>query len=129
MKTTFRPFQTTPIVANKQLNTTQDNTKVSDGKFAQVLERAIYQTSKELTISKHAKHRLEQRDIKIDSQLWKQIEAKVGEAKKMGVNDSLVLLENAALIVNAKNNVVVTAMGRDEATTQIFTNINGTIIL
>ena len=129
MKTTFRPFQTTPIVANKQLNSTQDNTKVSDRKFAQVLERAIYQTSKELTLSKHAKHRLEQRDIKIDSQLWKQIEAKVGEAKKMGVNDSLVLLEHAALIVNAKNNVVVTAMGRDEATTQIFTNINGTIIL
>ncbi len=129
MKTTFRPFQTTPIVANKQLNSTQDNTKVSDGKFAQVLERAIHQTSKELTLSKHAKHRLEQRDIKIDSQLWKQIEAKVGEAKKMGVNDSLVLLEHAALIVNAKNNVVVTAMGRDEATTQIFTNINGTIIL
>ncbi|PEZ81367.1 hypothetical protein CN380_10640 [Bacillus sp. AFS017274] len=33
------------------------------------------------------------------------------------------------LLVSTKNNKVITVMDRDEATSQIFTNINGTIIL
>jgi flagellar operon protein len=53
----------------------------------------------------------------------------VQEARKMGVNDSLVLLTDAALIISAKNNTVITAMGREEASSQIFTNINGTILM
>ena len=47
----------------------------------------------------------------------------------MGIKESLVLLNNAALIVSAKNNTVITAMDREEAIDQIFTNINGTIIM
>ncbi|MFJ7939954.1 hypothetical protein ACIQYG_15760 [Peribacillus sp. NPDC096622] len=34
-----------------------------------------------------------------------------------------------ALIVSTVNNKVITVMDRDEATSQIFTNINETIIL
>ena len=47
----------------------------------------------------------------------------------MGVKESLVLVDDAALIVSAKNNTVITAMNRAEATAQIFTNINGTILM
>lgn len=82
-----------------------------------------------LNISKHANERLQQRGIEIDDAKWKAIEEKVTQAKKMGIKESLVLLNNAALIVSAKNNTVITAMDRDEATNQIFTNINGTIIM
>ncbi|PJH69376.1 flagellar protein, partial [Salmonella enterica subsp. enterica serovar Typhimurium] len=32
-------------------------------------------------------------------------------------------------IVNAKNNTVVTAMDKQEATSRIFTNINATILM
>ncbi|CAI9390934.1 TIGR02530 family flagellar biosynthesis protein [Niallia sp. Sow4_A1] len=82
-----------------------------------------------LNISKHANERLQQRGIEIDDAKWKAIEEKVTQAKKMGIKESLILLNNAALIVSAKNNTVITAMDRDEATDQIFTNINGTIIM
>ena len=58
-----------------------------------------------------------------------QIGEKVKEAKTMGVKESLVLVDDAALIVSAKNNTVITAMNRAEATAQIFTNINGTILM
>ena len=51
------------------------------------------------------------------------------EAKKLGVKESLVLLDDAALIVSAKNQTVITAMDRKEAMSQIFTNINGTIVM
>ncbi|HWJ80381.1 MAG TPA: TIGR02530 family flagellar biosynthesis protein [Niallia sp.] len=82
-----------------------------------------------LSISKHANERLQQRGIVIDDAKWKTIEEKVSQAKKMGVKESLVLLNDAALIVSAKNNTVITAMDRQEASNQIFTNINGTIVL
>ncbi|MFE3974329.1 MULTISPECIES: hypothetical protein [unclassified Peribacillus] len=62
-------------------------------------------------------------------QTWKQITDKANEAKKMGVTESLIITNNAALIVSTKKNKVITVMDRDEASAQIFTNINGTIIL
>ncbi|WP_445488248.1 TIGR02530 family flagellar biosynthesis protein [Niallia sp. 03133] len=96
--------------------------------FSTYLQQSIHSVDK-LNISKHASQRLQQRGIVIDEAKWKQIEGKINEAKQMGVKESLVLLNNAALIVSAKNNTVITAMDRDEASQQIFTNINGTIVL
>ncbi|WP_102346941.1 TIGR02530 family flagellar biosynthesis protein [Bacillus sp. Marseille-P3661] len=85
--------------------------------------------SSTLKISKHAEKRLNERNIKIDPELWTKIEKKVNEARIKGVHDSLVVTEQAALIVSAKNNTVITAMDRNEAAEQIFTNINGTILI
>jgi flagellar operon protein len=82
-----------------------------------------------LKISKHASERLQERNIEIDTNQWEQINDKVKEAKAKGITDSLVITEQAALLVSAKNNTVVTAMNRQEATSRIFTNINGTILM
>ncbi|MDZ5473477.1 TIGR02530 family flagellar biosynthesis protein [Bacillus sp. 31A1R] len=96
--------------------------------FGMHFQNAIHSNNK-LVVSKHAKERLGQRGIDINNESWKRIEEKIHEAKKMGVKESLVLLKDVALIVSAKNNTVITAMNREEASSQIFTNINGTIIL
>lgn len=124
-KSSFRPVHLQPVSSQKLKQTF---TGKSHGEFSFHLQQAIQTTSK-LTISKHAKERLQQRDIHISESRWESIQQKVDEAKKMGIKDSLVLLNDAALIVSAKNNTVITAMDRKEATTQIFTNINGTIVL
>ncbi|SDL73974.1 TIGR02530 family flagellar biosynthesis protein [Sediminibacillus halophilus] len=82
-----------------------------------------------LKVSKHAKQRMNERNIAIDQEQWQKITAKVGEAKQKGITDSLVLTDNAALLISTKNNTVVTAMDRSEAGSRIFTNINGTIVM
>lgn len=82
-----------------------------------------------IKISKHAQKRLSERKIEIADEKWAELQEKMLEAKNKGIVDSLVVMEKATLIVNTKNNTVVTAMGREEASSQIFTNINGTIIL
>lgn len=87
------------------------------------------QTAKQLKVSKHALSRLQERNIHINDQQWEHITNKVFEAKSKGVNDSLVLTDNAALIVSAKNATVITAMDRNEIKNQLFTNIDGTIVL
>ncbi|QFF98537.1 flagellar protein [Psychrobacillus glaciei] len=95
--------------------------------FLQHLHDATVKT--ELKVSKHANQRLAERNIQISDAEWQLVSEKVSEARSKGVNDSLVLMDQAALIVSAKNATVITAMDRKEAKNQLFTNIDGTIVL
>ncbi|WAA10719.1 TIGR02530 family flagellar biosynthesis protein [Fervidibacillus albus] len=117
-----------PPVGFKQTNASVTNTE-NGLEFRKHLKEAVEFENRPLAISKHAKERLQQRNIDISEANWDKISEKIKQAKDMGVNESLVLLKNAALIVSAKNETVITAMNRQEATKQIFTNINGTIII
>ncbi len=129
MKTQFPPYHTAPIIKGSKYNEQKPNQKASSANFAETFRQCLQQEGKNLTISKHAKERLQQRSIHIEPDMWAKVEERLTEARRMGVKDSLILLDNAALIASAKNNVVITAMDRNEAVSQIFTNINGTIII
>ncbi|MFJ8098950.1 TIGR02530 family flagellar biosynthesis protein [Lysinibacillus sp. NPDC096212] len=83
----------------------------------------------ELKVSKHAHERIMERKIAISEQEWQVVSDKVFEAHSKGVKQPLVLMDQAALIVSAKNATVITAMDRTEAKQQVFTNIDGTIVL
>lgn len=109
-----------------QLPTTKKhvNSNTNDLSFKDILGQ-----QQKLKISKHASERLNERNININESQWKLIENKMKEAKQKGITDSLVLMNEAALLVSTKNNTVVTAMNMDEATNKIFTNINGTILI
>lgn len=104
----------------------QSTEQVSKQSFMDHLKQA---TGDELKISKHASERLNERNISITDREWQQISEKVFEAKNKGVKQPLVLLDQAALIVSAKNATVITALDRNEAKQQLFTNIDGTILL
>ncbi len=82
-----------------------------------------------MTLSKHAQERLSDRNIQLSANKWQRIHDKMLEAKSKGLKDSLVLTSEAALVVNVNNNTVITALGRKEAASHIFTNINGTILV
>ncbi|WP_088105097.1 TIGR02530 family flagellar biosynthesis protein [Halalkalibacter urbisdiaboli] len=100
-------------------------TALKAGEFQRLFTNEIQQ----LKVSKHAQQRMIARGIEISETKWSQIHEKVAEAKQKGVNDSLVLTKNAALVVSAKNDTVITVLDRQEAQSQIFTNINGTILI
>lgn len=104
-------------------------TKTNGAKpFKELFESAVVQETG-IKISKHAKQRLAERNISITETKWNELQAKLVEARQKGVQESLVVMDNAALIVDAKSETVITAMNREEAASQIFTNINGTILL
>ncbi len=107
----------------------QTGKKVQPTESPKVSFKDTLEKETNLVISKHAQKRLDERNISIQDSKWKEIQVKISEAKTKGIRDSLVVTNNAALIVNVPNNTVITAMNRDEASSQIFTNINGTIIL
>lgn len=117
------PFHPNVTKVHKQLE--RSNTNQSS--FSQMLNH--YNTIEPLKISKHASERMQLRDISISDQEWNVITEKVSEAKQKGVKQPLVILDQATLIVSAANHTVITALDRHEAKEQLFTNIDGTIVL
>lgn len=82
-----------------------------------------------LKFSKHASMRLENRKISLSSEQSKRLESGVKKAGEKGIQDSLVIVDSLAFIVNVPNKTVVTAMDREEADEKIFTNIDGAVII
>ncbi|GAA0495632.1 hypothetical protein GCM10008986_23000 [Salinibacillus aidingensis] len=111
----------------QSLKTSQPAKHSSAKSFQTHLQEA--QTQQPLKISKHAQKRLDERNIQINESKWSEIQDQMNKAKTKGVTDSLVVLDDATLVVNTKNNTVITAMGRKETNHHVFTNINGTIVL
>ncbi|MEL3960525.1 TIGR02530 family flagellar biosynthesis protein [Lysinibacillus endophyticus] len=118
------PFQPKAIQTKVKPNQLDLTLKQS---FTEQLQRAT--NDPQLKISKHANERLLERKITISEQEWQMVTDKVNEARSKGVNQPLVLMDQVALIISAKNSTVITAMERTEAKEQIFTNIDGTIVL
>ncbi|WP_391208664.1 TIGR02530 family flagellar biosynthesis protein [Psychrobacillus sp. L4] len=116
-----------PLQPSIRQSLTSNQVTAPKQSFLQHLHEATVKT--ELKVSKHANQRLAERNIHISDAEWQLVSEKVSEARSKGVNDSLVLMDQAALIVSAKNATVITAMDRKEAKNQLFTNIDGTIVL
>ncbi len=77
--------------------------------------------------SKHANDRLSQRSIALTEGQMERLETGMSRARDKGLQDSLVMVDNLAFIVNTKNNTVVTAV--NETKDAVFTNIDGAVIM
>lgn len=77
--------------------------------------------------SKHANARLQSRNINLSNEQIDRLNEGVSRARSRSINESLIMMDNMAFIVNVKNNTVVTAM--DDKTDSVFTNIDGAVIV
>lgn len=82
-----------------------------------------------LKFSKHAATRLENRRISLSEEQNARLESGVQKAGEKGIHDSLVIVDSLAFIVNVPNKTVVTALEKGEADENIFTNIDGAVIM
>ena len=85
--------------------------------------------SLELKFSKHASMRLEDRNISLSEEQSERLESGVQKASEKGIRESLVIVDSLAFIVNVPNKTVVTAMDRTESQDNIYTNIDGAVIM
>ena len=107
----------------KPEKTTEPNKEVVS--FQDVLKAKVEQ---EVKFSKHANQRLENRNIELSKDQLERLNQGVGQARTKQIQESLVMMDNLAFIVNVKNNTVVTAMEQGESG-QVFTNIDGAVIV
>ena len=79
--------------------------------------------------SKHAANRLNDRNIELTDRQLERLNDGTKKAGEKGIRDSLVLVDQLAFIVNTKSNTVITAMDQTEADENIYTNIDGAVII
>lgn len=79
--------------------------------------------------SNHAIERMMSRGIKFEPQHIEKLNEAVGRAAAKGSKDSLILMNDSALIVSVKNKTVVTVMDQAALKENVFTNIDSTIVL
>ena len=104
----------------------QDKTGFTGRSFRDIL---INESEKEvgaLRFSKHANARLASRNINLSNEQISRLSEGTDRARQKGINESLIVVDELAFIVNVKNNMVVTAVGDSED--KIFTNIDGAVI-
>ena len=82
-----------------------------------------------MIFSKHANERLASRNINLNDDQMSRLNKGVMQAKEKSINESLVMMDNIAFIVNVKNNTVITAMDQENNDSNVFTNIDGAVIV
>lgn len=105
----------------------QTATDPEQGSFRQVLQK-VQNAQSPLRFSRHAQARLETRGIEMTDEMIERLHNAKTQAKEKGIRESLVLMDELAFIVNVPNSTVVTAMGREDGESSIFTNIDGAVI-
>ena len=96
------------------------------GRFDQLLQNKIEQGS--VKFSKHATARMESRGIAFNPQQMERLESALSQVSAKGGKESLVMLDNTALVVSVKNDTVVTVVDRDQLKNNVFTNIDSAVI-
>lgn len=114
--------------SNQKVNSPQ-STGVGQS-FEEILARQKEMTGQVSTgavkFSKHANERLDQRDIDMTQEQLNRLNEGVSKAAGKGINDSLIMVDNIAFIVNIKNNTVITAV--TEGDDMVFSKIDGAVI-
>lgn len=82
-----------------------------------------------LRFSKHASMRLQSRNIELSSEQKERLETGTQKAEAKGMRESLVIVDSYSFIVNVPNKTVVTAMDQTESEDNVYTNIDGAVIM
>ena len=96
--------------------------------FKELLEQAV-KAEGGVEFSKHAAQRIEQRHIEMSADSLHRLNEGVRIAQQKGLDDTLILIDKTAFIVSAQNNKVITTVSENEIKGNVFTNIDGTVIV
>ena len=127
-KIVIRPPQIGPSLPG----TTPPSAKpVSGSSFESIFQEQLTNLGQtgELKFSAHALKRLESRQISLSKQDMNQLKEAVNKAEAKGAKESLILMDQMALVVSIKNRTVITAVDNDSLKDNVFTNIDSAVIV
>jgi len=134
-------------VSGRRLPTNAGNTaadlQVEGGGFAAELEALLRRqaepapagaadaapAAESVRFSRHAAARLESRDIALSDADMADLGAAIDRLGGRGARESLVLMDDHAFIVGVPRRTVITAMSRNEAMGNVFTQIDSTLVV
>mgnify|MGYP000871698445 FL=1 len=108
-----------PIVRNKNLPSKN---------FESVLQQ-IQNKDDEIKFSKHAINRMDHRDMTLSNEEIKRLKSGFNKAEEKGVKDALILMGDKVFIASIKNKTVITTVNKEQLKDNVFTNIDGAVIV
>ena len=121
-------FQSQPILPVEKSGIKQNvqtGTVTMGASFADILQSA----TKKVSFSNHAMQRMESRNLNLSTQDLQKLDDTVDMMAKKGAKESLIYMNDMALVVSVANRTVITAMDGKSAKENIFTNIDSAAIL
>ncbi|MEW5866882.1 MAG: TIGR02530 family flagellar biosynthesis protein [Bacillota bacterium] len=95
--------------------------------FGEILRKEIEGES--IKFSGHAQMRMRARNISLsESDMAKLIQA-IDKASAKGARESLILMDELALVVSIRNRTVITAVDGEHVKENVFTNIDSAVIV
>lgn len=99
----------------------------SKSNFNEILQDEIKKNESSYTLSKHAADRL--KEIKFTEVDMKEIGKGFKIAEEKGSKNSVMIYKDVALIASIENKTVITAIEKERAKDNIYTNIDSVVIL
>lgn len=110
-----------PLVGNDE--PVKARTRDVNADFGSIFKEEL----EKVKFSNHALKRLESRNIHLGDEQISKIQSAIEKAESKGARDSLVMMDDTALIVNIPNKTVVTAVPIEKGNDNIFTNIDSVV--
>ena len=120
-------LNTQPPLLIDQTGNVRQQAANSEGKadFVSFLREA----QKKVSFSKHANDRLQERNICLSNQDLAKLDDTVERLAQKGARESLIYMNDVALVVSVTNRTVITAMDSANRNENIITNIDSAAIL
>ncbi|MBA4180987.1 MAG: hypothetical protein C0506_10405 [Anaerolinea sp.] len=92
--------------------------------FGETLQKA----GEGVQLSRHAQKRVERRDLDLDAGRLERLDSAISRAAEKGSRNSVVMLDDLAVVVDVRERTVVTAMNAQAGREKVFTNIDSVVI-
>ena len=101
------------------------------GEFKSLLKEKIIEArdGHGINLSNHAAKRIESRQLEVDSNEFIKLRGAIDKLKDKGGQESLVITDKAAYIVDVNNNKIVTAIDKGSIDDSVFTKIDSTLVV
>lgn len=125
----------TPVDKLEQVERVQQvRRRDAANRFGTMLQRELQRTAPEgesfsIAFSKHAMARAEERGIEVTPDLMDRLADSVERASAKGATNILAFDATRAFIINVPHGRVITTMSQEEMQENIFTNIDGAVLL
>ncbi len=105
--------------------------KVQDGQqtFQDILNQKVAADQPKLKFSAHAVRRMTERNMNPSPMEMERLNNGVERAREKGAQSSLILVDEMAYVVSVKNQTVITALDKDAAQGNVFSNIDSVAIV
>lgn len=122
---TYQPIISSPVKQKDSVSGGKTGL-VSGDAFEKILQSAL--DDSKIKFSGHAKERLINRNVELDAEKVQRLNDAVDRARAKGAKETLVLLDDVAMVVSVKNNTVITVITGDTLKENVFTNIDSAVL-